>query len=304
MSDQELLLALQEYRHENLLSLKEIAAQLDVSEATLSQLLSGKYGADTSRHLRKIREWLIPKIKPETIDVVRTETFESLIAYFERAYQTHGIYAFTGKSGFGKTVACKYYSKWRLRAIYIGGRVSMGPKNLMQEIITAAKIRTKINNSVYDLQNSIAEYMRLRSALLIVDEADKLNIRSLDALRELYDSCPMGLVLIGEPNLQTKMLTPDRNGLSLDRLYSRVDEFVSVDEITYEDMIAFLKQRGIGKFTSRDGLDYLIRRINKRGGYRTLSKIAERFRADYATGDAEQVMTKEILAQLLAVYPA
>jgi DNA transposition AAA+ family ATPase len=227
-----------------------------------------------------------------------------MLAYFDRAYQTHAIYVISGKSGFGKTVAGRYYSKFRLRAIWIGGRVNMGPKNLMQEIITASKIRTRQQSSVYDMQNSIVEYMRLRSALLIVDEADKLNIRSLDALRELYDACPMGLVLIGEPHLQTKMLTPDRNGLSLDRLYSRVDEFVNVDEITYQDVVTFLKQRGVSKIGSREGLDYLVRRINKRGGYRTLSKIAERFRAEYAVGDTDLTLTREILADLLSAYPA
>jgi DNA transposition AAA+ family ATPase len=303
LSDQDLINALQIYRGENLLSLREIADQLGYSDATLSTTLAGKYTGDQAGVLKKIREWLMPKIRPEQIDVVRTETFEALINYFEDAFATHAIYSITGKSGFGKTVAGKYFALTHLRAYLVRGRVAMGPKALLEEIIKITRIRTAKGRTVYHMQNEIIDWFKARSALLIVDEADKLSIPALDSLREIYDEVPTGLVLIGEPSLESKLLTPDRNNLSLIRLYSRIDEFISIDQITREDVAMFLKGYGINSISSQKAFDYLVQNVNKRGGYRRLAKLARRLQASIAVGESDGKVTYDQLTDILSRFP-
>ena len=304
MDHRDIVATLQDFRKEHFLTLNDVAQQLDMSEATLSQIMNMKYTGDTDSFLRRIYEWLMPKVRPDSLDVVPTKTFESLLLYFDDAYKTQSIYCITGKSGFGKTVAGRFYAKTHLRAYWISGRVNMGPKNLMEEIVKSAKIRIGKAQSVYSLQNKIQEHFAARAALLIVDEADKLRTSALDAVREIYDAVPTGLVLIGEPALSTKLLTPDRNGMSLDRLYSRVDEFVDVDEISYEDVRLFLKEFGIARIKSKEAFDYLVHSINKRGGYRRLSKISRRLTAAMAVGEHRDYVTKEELIDILSKFPA
>lgn len=304
MDQRDLIATLQEYRKEHFLTLDDLAQQLEVSSTLLSQLMNFKYSGNTDEHIRRIYDWLMPKVRPDSLDVVRTETFESLLLYFDDAYKTQSIYCITGKSGFGKTVAGRFYEKTHLRAHWVSGRVNMGPKNLMEEIVRAAKIRVGKAQSVYALQNRIQEHFAARAALLIVDEADKLRTAALDAVRELYDAVPCGLVLIGEPALSNKLLTADRNGLSLDRLYSRIDEFVEVDEISRDDVSMFLKDFGISKIKSKEAFDYLVNSINKRGGYRRLQKISRRLTAAMAVGEHRDYVTKEELIDILSKFPA
>ena len=301
-ADRDLIAAMELFRKENFLSYAEVASNCGMSATTLSQILAGTYQGDTQKYINAMRNWLKPLIDPTTLDIVQTETFSALVNYYDDARATHSIYCIMGKSGFGKTVSARYFSRTRLRAHWVSGRVNMGAKNLLDEITRTAKIKATLRSTVYDLQNAIIEHMKTRSTLIIVDEADKLNIKALDALREIYDAVNIGLVLIGEPSLEYKLKTPDRTtGISLARLYSRIDEFVDVSDISSADVHLFLKMHGIGEI-KKDAFNYILQSVNKIGGYRRLVKMIHRLRANIALSGG--VLTQDVVIDTLAKFPA
>lgn len=304
LDDNEVIAAAIEYRKENHLGLKEMAAMADMAESTLSQIFSGTYTGNLRDQMRKFRNWFIPLLRPESLDVVPTESFQSLQAYFDAAVERHAMFCITGLSGFGKTIAARFYARTHIRAYHIEGRVNMGGKNLMQEIIRQARIRTRITGSVYELQNTIIDHFNVRRALLIVDEADKLAIKTLDSLREIYDAGPVAIVLIGEPNLVRKLRSADRSGHSLERMYSRIDEFVEINVINRDDVETFIEENALPPIRSREAFDRLLNTINRRGGYRMLAKVVDELRVLVNAGDqrADRI-TQEQLAHALAKFP-
>lgn len=78
------------------------------------------------------------------------------------------------------------------------------------------------------------EINRLRRTI-IIDEADRLSLRTLDNLRDLHDhtSCPM--VWIGEENMMTKIS-------SMSRTSSRVMQVVKFGPVTPEDIMLYAMQ--------------------------------------------------------------
>jgi DNA transposition AAA+ family ATPase len=76
--------------------------------------------------------------------------------------------------------------------------------------------------------------------LFIIDEADKLNRRSLGALRRLSDNAGVGIVLIGTPELLPMVNDPDGK---YGQISSRIGYWVQpVNNIKASDAIAMIKK--------------------------------------------------------------
>lgn len=144
-----------------------------------------------------------------------------------------------GESGVGKSLAAKYYSKWdeiilkenikdeitkearkiikECKGILITAPVTNTPK-IIQNLVTVRTIHYEI---AYEKANGETNISRIgfgadnHCPLVIIDEADRLNVNSLEQLRHLYDEGNFGLILIGMPGIEKRFAR-------YPQLYSRV----------------------------------------------------------------------------------
>lgn len=64
--------------------------------------------------------------------------------------------------------------------------------------------------SFVDIKDAIRDASAVYRKLLVVDEADRMPVRLLEALRGLNEYCGLPILLIGEPALLTKIHTEPR----------------------------------------------------------------------------------------------
>lgn len=144
-----------------------------------------------------------------------------------------------GRSGYGKTYALKEYAKMP-RVAYVECDDTMGTKDMVTALEMALGMPRLTSGSVWSRVNRIREFLNANEGyLIIVDEADKLinkyTAAKMEILRGIYDQSNTGIVIAGEPKLESDIKTV------LERFANR---------ITFE-----YKLHGLNKEELRDYLD-------------------------------------------------
>jgi len=143
-----------------------------------------------------------------------------------------------GPPGVGKTLSARHYAQWdalepRLREWYWAKApapellahativytptVVNAPTTIEKHLrFLCQSLTWAIDEAVYpDDEVSRARPNHNRTELIIVDEADRLKMQSLEQLRDLYDRSNVGLILIGMPGIEKQLAR-------YPQLYSRV----------------------------------------------------------------------------------
>lgn len=133
-----------------------------------------------------------------------------------------------GEPGVGKSLAAAHYTQWREELVYENAVDELSPnkkkviKNCKGAMITAPVtntpkiIKTEITRRTFGYGLALAKangepdlYKRVKDAytscpLVIIDEADRLNINALEEVRSLYDQYYFGLIFIGMPGIEKR----------------------------------------------------------------------------------------------------
>ncbi len=109
----------------------------------------------------------------------------------------------TGKAGYGKTTTIKHFCASNDRASYILYMDGYSITGLMRDALRNMTGETR--RSFIDIKDAIKDAAAVYRKLLVVDEADRMPIRLLEALRGLNEYCGLPILLIGEPALLTKV---------------------------------------------------------------------------------------------------
>lgn len=174
--------------------------------------------------------------------------------WFEEFAQTCQQYRYIGvchgPAGVGKTWAARYFSRWDIttqlvgeayqqlmlpagrrpqldvRGVYYTVPVSNTPRLLREELTLHFDLFHEGSRLTGRFPEGAAP---LVPSLLLIDEADRLSINSLEYLRDLYDQHQFGLVLIGMPDLEKRLRR-------YAQLYSRVGFSHSFRPLTAGDL--------------------------------------------------------------------
>jgi DNA transposition AAA+ family ATPase len=146
-----------------------------------------------------------------------------------------------GPAGVGKTWSARRYSHWqqiepyildwgrrdredtrvpmlaaRSRTVFYMPIVGAGLKEMKQDLNDLAVYMGFCISAGMALKDPSVDPMRIAPMeLLIIDEAERLNVTALEWLRDLYDRAPMGLILTGMPGIEKSLAR-------YAQLYSRV----------------------------------------------------------------------------------
>lgn len=237
------------YIEKNNLTKTKFAELIDCNRSTLSIYLSGKYVSDTSEIENKILSYLknVGFIQDGEFSMNSamqkpsffiTQDASSILAVCQSCQDYMALGVIVGKSGFGKTYTLKQFAK-SARVCYVECDDSMSPRDLVKAIEKNLGIPNSYG-SIWDRVSNIKDFFNVNSGyLLIIDEADKLitkyTQKKAEILRTIFDQSDVGLVLAGEPSLESKIK------VFIPRLANRVDFYASLKGIAKKEVEEYLQ---------------------------------------------------------------
>lgn len=273
-----------EYMESTGTTITEIAKEIGFSRPALSQFLSGNYKVENSDIEEKVTSYLASKTGEAELSATRESVLPSKPVFFESrdainiigvcqsAQEYLGLGIVVGKSGFGKTHTLKYYSKMP-RVAYVECDDTMGQRDLVKAIERSLGIPSGYG-SIWERVNGIREFFNVNKGyLLIVDEADKLvskyTQKKMEILRGIFDQADVGLVIAGEPKLESLI-----KGY-LSRFANRVDFYTTLKGLSNQEVKKYLESFNLDDAAMQE---MIVRATNNQTGCfrlldRTLNNI-------------------------------
>lgn len=247
----------------------EAAMRMQYSRSALSQYLNGKYASDPTEIEKKIVEFLeatggveVPEgqeaaFRPVTLSKVKyfeSQDFVQTIGVCKACQDYQGLGIVVGKSGQGKTHTLKYYAD-SPRVAYIECDDTMACRDLVEAIEDGIGLPKGYGGTIWSRVNRIRDFFNTNEGfLLIIDEADKLinkyTQKKMEILRGIYDQSDVGVVIAGEPRLESELKG------HLTRFANRMDFYYKLKGLSSREVEGYLKgfdvdQAAMGEMVSR-----------------------------------------------------
>lgn len=235
---------LQNYITHTGISQSKVAPLVGVSTATISQYLKGEYKGDVAAVDKKVAEMLerqADKAKDVKSDFVETAKAKDIFSVCQMAHAMADINLVIGEAGLGKTVTLKQYAKTVDNVILVEVEPTFSPKVLLVELCNRLGIVPSRSN--HDNVTNIVEKLKGSDKLIIIDEAELLNLKSLEVIRRIHDMAGIGVVLAGMPRLRANLR--GKKG-EYKQLYSRIGFVEDLSDRLPEEDIGMLSQATIG----------------------------------------------------------
>ena len=266
---------LAEQMNERLAKLKmtkaEAAMKMNYSRAALSQYLNGKYASDPTELEKKVREFLEASggmadspvqegtktgtgILKKKVEFFESRDFVQTIGVCQACQEYMGLGIIVGKSGQGKTHALKKYAELP-RVACIECDDTMACRDLVEAIENGIGLPKGYGGTIWSRVNRIREFFNTNEGfLLIIDEADKLinkyTQKKMEILRGIFDQSDVGIVIAGEPRLETELKG------NLARFANRMDFYYKLKGLSKNEVADYLEgyevdEAAMGEMISR-----------------------------------------------------
>ncbi|HCA29109.1 MAG TPA: hypothetical protein DEP23_05870 [Ruminococcaceae bacterium] len=188
-------------------SQSKAANDIGYSTGTLSTYRKGTYNGDVEKFENRLREFFNLKAEAKTLyvspDYVPTSISEGVYATIRMCHLKGGLADECGDAGIGKTkAALKYAAEYPGSAVYITVNPCVSSLNAFLKLLCRQlKLPTGRKD---DMWMEIDEALRGGRKVLIIDEAQHLPIKTVEAIRAFTDNNPeLGVTLIGNPETVT-----------------------------------------------------------------------------------------------------
>ena len=234
----------------------ELALQIQCSRSMVSQYLNGKYNSDPTEIEDKLRGFIkmyesdrnqgeqetedsepVTGIRPK-IQYFESSDYTQTIGICKACQESQGLGIVVAKSGYGKTHALRRYAKMP-RVVYIEGNETMNCKDIIRRIETRIGM-SRSYGSIDERMEKIIDFFNINEGyLIIMDEADKLinkyTQKKIELLRNITDGAQVGLVIAGEPLLETLMKGYDA------RFTNRMDFYYKLHGLSKQEVEDYLE---------------------------------------------------------------
>ncbi|EKO3626449.1 AAA family ATPase [Vibrio metschnikovii] len=279
----------------------QLAKEISLSPAALSQVLKGKYAADPIAIINKLEKWLnlrqeriaTPNVNP---GFVMTETAKLITSDLTYAQVTESIVVIFGASGVGKSETLREYKR----------------RNNNVWMITASPSRSSLTECLYEIalelglddaprrKGPLSRVIRQRldksEGLVIIDEADHLDYPTLEELRILQEETGIGMAFVGNNKVYTQ-LTGGRRNEDFARLFSRIAKKRGLHKTRQADVRSIANAWQI--MTEKE-MGLMLQISERPGGLRLLTKTLK-LSAMYAQG---KTITEALLRKAFAELDA
>lgn len=209
------------FLEKNGLTQAQVARSIGMSSGAISQYLKGDYKGNVENLEGKLADFIknysFKDEKSTVCEVVNTRDLQITKFIIDEAIIGNELSVIYGSAGCGKTTAIKEYVKSHPEAILIESIPGMSLASVLKAICEKAAITTP--KSSEEMIKTISKEFTRREAVLIIDEAENLTTKTLEAIRRIWDFSLVPTVLVGTHSLLNNL--KGRNGELL-QLYSRV----------------------------------------------------------------------------------
>ena len=232
----------------------ELAIKSGCSRSMVSQYLAGKYQSDATTVETALKRFLEEtegeygtgqseastdqkeeaRIKmPEKVECFESYDYSRVLSVCQSCQDNAALGIVVGRSGYGKTYALRKFSAmWKVA--YVECNEAMNSKDLVRKIEQAIGL-PKTYGSIDERLEHIIEFFKANAGyLLLVDEADKLitkyTQKKLEILRYIADGSHVGIVIAGEPALESAIRIYDT------RFANRMDFYYKLRGLTRKEV--------------------------------------------------------------------
>lgn len=226
-------------------SQKEIARVLDLSTTTISMYLNGTYKGDSATIDKKVEQFLLQFDEKKEYDSQKIKLSFVKTSVAKRVFNIAKMCQFNGeigicfgRSGYGKTTACKEYADKNFGVIWLDPNENANK----YEIIRMLAKELGINDDfVSRATEKIINRLNNSNYLIIVDEAENLKSPVFRTLRKIHDRCnfSFGLMFVGTERLYYNLA---RMRGELEYLTNRISCVENLQALKSNDINQLVKQ--------------------------------------------------------------
>lgn len=288
--DQTLISEVRQIAEAEGLNQTQLATLTGVSKARLNQWLQAKYTGNVEPIEADIRRWLESReaatalegqmpTAPEWVETPSARAVLSALSFSQMAEAVSVVY---GGAGVGKTTTIARYKRQAPNVWVVTATPAVSaPGPILTRIAQTLGIRS--TGAVHVIEANIIERVRETRGLLVIDEAQHLTHRALDAIRSIHDAAGIGLALVGNEIVYSQ-LTGGSRSVGFAQLFSRVAKRVRLSRAKDADVTALLQAWGIADKEARQLCLGIGRRPGALRGLSQTLRLASMFAA--ATGAA------------------
>lgn len=266
------------------------------SVGTLSLFLNDKYQGDNNKISQKLAVWLATRGYRQEISIpedewVETPTSSSIFVAIKYAHTNRKMTAIYGTPGVGKTMTCTKYvaecensTAWLVRATVAEDSLL----GIYTKIASAIGI-TAPSTRKPELYRQLLGRLVDSKGVLIIDEVQLLSLKSLDAVRDLYDETGIGMVLCGDIQSYARLINR-RNAVKCAPLTFRIGKQVEITSVNNEDLAAVLDHWNV---TDDDQRKCLARAKNHPAALRVMREVYV-LALNYAAGSGSSLELSHI----------
>ena len=211
-------------RYCQLRSSKNMAAASlkDISAATISNILNGKWNLISDEMWRRLEAKLV---KNEGWQIFSTSAYQDMTTYLRYAQEQSSVMWVAAPAGIGKSTAAASYTALNRNVFRLTCAPDMSRADFVHELASQVGVRTNGMGTRQAFQETLRYLVTLDRPLLIFDEADKLADNVMYYFISIYnaleDRC--GIVFLSTAAIKKRIakgVTKDKRGY--DEIESRI----------------------------------------------------------------------------------
>lgn len=229
----------------------------NVSSATISQMLNGKWELIKDEMWRNVAAQIC--YKDEKWNAVATRDFTTLMRILSDVQENALVMAVTGEAGSGKTFALRQYTNSNKQVYMLCCNEYWNRKAFLNELLQAMG-RDAAGLGVNEMMMEAVRHLKMQeSPMLILDEADKLSDKVLYFFISLYNALEgeCGLLMVATSHLELRIRKGVKaNKKGYNEIWSRIGrKCVTLKGVSAADIIAVCEANGV---TDRRDIDLVI----------------------------------------------
>ncbi|MDR1629745.1 MAG: AAA family ATPase [Oscillospiraceae bacterium] len=204
---------------------KQLSAETGLSSSVISQFLKDGYPGDNEQVANTISKYL--SIAIARLNAPRQNDFykdlkntQDVLFTCHYAHLDNDITLVAGDTGAGKTTALRFYEENNAGVIMVTANACTSSASAVLRLIAESVCRN-VPAGREKLMKVVIDALAGTNKLLIIDEADHLSLKALQAIRNINDLAKVGVVLSGNRKLYNEILSSPK-GYPLDQLKTRI----------------------------------------------------------------------------------